>query len=204
MDTPSIERLVGAIIFVVLIVLLVPEILSGPRRAAPAGGAAAGGPTRTYTIDLGNPVKPAATQVVDAKPTSLPPPPPPAVVPGQQPPAVSPPVTQATPSTAAEVKPPAATPSTPAAAKRTVVAPAAVGKESWGAQLGSFSKAENAERLAASLRGRGYRAFVSPIGTGSHVLHRVRVGPEATRAAAEALVARLKRDGQTASVVTLP
>ena len=77
-------------------------------------------------------------------------------------------------------------------------------KESWGAQLGSFSKAENAERLAISLRARGYRAFVSPTGAGSHILHRVRVGPEPTRAAAEALVARLKRDGESSSVVTLP
>jgi len=204
MDTPSKERLVGAIIFVVLIVLLVPEILSGPRRAAPTGGATAGGPTRTYTIDLGNPVKPAATQGVEAKPTSLPPPPPPAVVPEQRPPAASPPATQAAQSTAAVAKPTVATPSTPVAEKPAVVAPAAAGKESWGAQLGSFSKAENAERLAASLRAKGYHAFVSPTGTGSHVLHRVRVGPEPTRAAAEALVARLKRDGQTASVVTLP
>lgn len=201
MDTPSKERLVGAIIFVVLIVLLVPEILSGPRRAAPTGGASAGGPTRTYTIDLGNPVKPAATQVVEAKPKSLPPPP--AVVPEQQPPAATPPATQAVQSTAA-TKPTVATPSTAPAAKPAVVAPAAAGKESWGAQLGSFSKAENAERLAAALRAKGYHAFVSPIGTGSHVLHRVRVGPESTRAGAEALVARLKRDGQTASVVTLP
>jgi DedD protein len=203
MDTPSKERLVGAIIFVVLIVLLVPEILSGPRRAAPTGGASAGGTTRTYTIDLGNPVKPAATQVVEAKPTSLPPPPPPAVVPEQQPPAATPPATQAAQSTAA-AKSTVATPSTAPAAKPAVVAPAAAGKESWGAQLGSFSKAANAERLAASLRAKGYHAFVSPIGTGSHVLHRVRVGPEPTRAGAEALVARLKRDGQTASVVTLP
>ena len=78
------------------------------------------------------------------------------------------------------------------------------GKEAWGAQLGSFSNAVNAERLAKTLRAKGYRAFVSPTGTGTHLLHRVRVGPEPTRHAAEGLITRLKRDGENAAVVTFP
>ena len=54
------ERLTGAIILVVLIVLLVPELLSGPSRSAPASQAAAPSssseeaPLRSYTIDLAN------------------------------------------------------------------------------------------------------------------------------------------------------
>ena len=50
------ERLTGAIILVVLIVLLVPELLSGPSRSAPAPQAAAPSteepPLRSYTINL--------------------------------------------------------------------------------------------------------------------------------------------------------
>jgi DedD protein len=50
------ERLTGAIILVALIVLLVPELLSGPSRSAPAPQAAATSaeepPLRSYTIDL--------------------------------------------------------------------------------------------------------------------------------------------------------
>ena len=50
------ERLTGAIILVVLIVLLVPELLSGPSRSAPAPQAAVssteGPPLRSYTINL--------------------------------------------------------------------------------------------------------------------------------------------------------
>jgi DedD protein len=50
------ERLTGAIILVVLIVLLVPELLSGPSRSAPVPQAAATSseepPLRSYTINL--------------------------------------------------------------------------------------------------------------------------------------------------------
>jgi DedD protein len=220
MDTPSKERLVGAIIFVVLIVLLVPEILSGPHRlassAAPGSGDAS--VARTYIIDLGNPVKP-AVPAGETKPPPLPAPPVPAaagtgatVTPASAPvvtPAAPPPVVDkpaATPSVVSAGAPAAAA-QTPAATAAPVAAtgPAATtGKETWGVQLGSFSSAANAERLAKTLRGKGYRAFVSPIGTGTHVLHRVRVGPEPTRDAAEGLIARLKRDGQNAAVVTFP
>ncbi len=53
------ERLTGAIILVVLIVLLVPELLSGPKGRAtqPATGAPASSeepPLRSYTINLGD------------------------------------------------------------------------------------------------------------------------------------------------------
>jgi DedD protein len=205
MDTASKERLVGAIMFVVLIVLLVPEILSGPHHPVPSvsGGPTGEAPLRTYTIDLGNPVKPSSPPSADAKPPALPRPPAEGTavsVSGPSVPATLPavPVTVAQPAPSAK---PAPTGAAPAAAAST---PAADGKEAWGAQLGSFSNAQNAERLAQNLRSKGYHAFVSPTGTGSHVLHRVRVGPEPTRAAAQTLIARLKRDGETAKVVTLP
>ncbi|MGH8314528.1 MAG: SPOR domain-containing protein [Steroidobacterales bacterium] len=193
MDTPSKERLVGAIIFVGLIVLVVPEILSGPHHFTSPATAPAATPTRSYVIELGNPVKPAGRAGPDVKPGALPPPPP---APGaQQLPTVAPPA------------PPPADPAPtvdPAPAKSAVMATPANDEEGWGAQLGSFAKAENAQRLVATLRKKGYHAFVSPTGRGSHVLHRVRVGPEASREAADALIVRLKRDGETATVVSLP
>ncbi|HEY0766760.1 MAG TPA: hypothetical protein VGD47_02275, partial [Steroidobacteraceae bacterium] len=50
------ERLTGAIILVALIVLLVPELLTGPVRSAPRAAAvtpaAEGAPLRSYTIKL--------------------------------------------------------------------------------------------------------------------------------------------------------
>ena len=188
MDTPSKERLVGAIIFVGLIVLVVPEILSGPHHFTSPGNVPAATSQRSYVIELGNPVKPAGSPGPEVKPT-VPPAPPPA--PGaQQLPVV------ALPAPLANVD--------PAPAKSAVQATPAHEEEGWGAQLGSFAQAENAQRLVATLRKKGYRAFVSPTGRGAHVLHRVRVGPEASREAADALVLRLKRDGETSTVVSLP
>jgi DedD protein len=195
MDTPSKERLVGAIIFVVLIVLVVPEILSGPHHFASPGNSPADTQKRSYVIELGNPVKPAGSPGPEAKRTPLPAPPP---APGaQQLPVVTPAAqTPAGPQ-------PNADPA-PGPAKSTATAPPVNDEETWIAQLGSFAKAENAQRLVATLRRKGYHAFASPTGSGSHVLHRVRVGPESSREAADALVQRLKRDGETATVVSQP
>ncbi len=69
----------------------------------------------------------------------------------------------------------------------------------WAVQLGSFSNKENAEKLAADLRKQGYAAFLSQLQTDSGQLHRVRIGPQKDRGSAEAVAAKLlqaKRRGQ--------
>jgi DedD protein len=68
-------------------------------------------------------------------------------------------------------------------------------------QLGSFANADNAERLARELRGRGYKAYVSPSESKGPKRMRVRVGPEQDRARAEQLAKRLRRDGHPGTVV---
>ena len=53
MDIRAKERLTGAVILVVMIVLVVPELLTGPRqRAAPAAETGDQPPLRSYTVDL--------------------------------------------------------------------------------------------------------------------------------------------------------
>ena len=74
----------------------------------------------------------------------------------------------------------------------------------WAVQLGSFSARENASRLAATLRGDGIAAFLTELDRDGTVLHRVRVGPVADRAAAERLVAELSSKGHSARVVQHP
>jgi cell division septation protein DedD len=52
-ETQVKERLTGAVILVALIVLLVPELLSGPSSSTPVASQRADEPPmRSYTIDL--------------------------------------------------------------------------------------------------------------------------------------------------------
>jgi DedD protein len=60
MDSRAKQRLTGAIILVALFVLLVPELLTGPKNAAKAPAQEEG--LRSYTIDLDAPAAPAGVQ----------------------------------------------------------------------------------------------------------------------------------------------
>jgi cell division septation protein DedD len=66
----------------------------------------------------------------------------------------------------------------------------------WTVQLGTFSNRENAARLVASLKARGFSASVSDATRNGHKLFRVRVGAERDRAAAQKLQGRLKAAGE--------
>ena len=61
----------------------------------------------------------------------------------------------------------------------------------FAVQMGAFTDATQAVALRDSLRGKGFSAFVEKVNTDSGSLNRVRVGPVATREAAEALKAKL-------------
>ncbi len=60
MDSRAKQRLTGAVILVALFVLLVPELLTGPKNAANAPAQEEG--LRSYTIDLDAPAAPAGQQ----------------------------------------------------------------------------------------------------------------------------------------------
>ncbi|MEO0998874.1 MAG: SPOR domain-containing protein, partial [Pseudomonadota bacterium] len=83
-------------------------------------------------------------------------------------------------------------------------APPASASGMFAVQLGSFSARDNADKLAAGLRGLGFAAFISEHRNGGRTLHRVRVGPLADRAAAEAEAARLSGRGHNGRVVPHP
>jgi cell division protein FtsN len=185
------ERLTGAILLVALIVLLVPELLTGPVRSAPPVAVSASTeepPLRSYTITLGEDARTHAA----AQPSSVAPQPVPA------------PEALATPAAAPAAAPPAASPA-PAAPAARPVAPAASttpapGEDAWMVQLGSFSIRGNAEHLAQKLKKQGFSASVSQ-GTGGRHLYRVRVGPVPDHAAANQLQAKLQAAGHAGSVV---
>jgi cell division septation protein DedD len=71
----------------------------------------------------------------------------------------------------------------------------------WAIQVGSFASRANADRLAGELKGKGFSAFVSEGTSGGKKLFRVRVGPEADKAAAQSLAARLRAAGRPGSLV---
>lgn len=194
------ERLTGAIILVVLVVLVVPELLTGPRRAAPSGAASSveGPPMRSYTIELGErapakpaqPQSPAATDAIE-----------PATSPAERLPAAQ---TISAPPATSEPREPAPKEQVPAAAAERAPAAEPPAVTGWSIQVGSFASRENADRLVAKLRGRGFRSFVAEGTGGGRKLYRVRVGPERDRAAAQQLAARLKAVGESGSIVAPP
>jgi DedD protein len=247
MDRRVKERLVGATILVVLIVLIVPELLSGPRRpvpASPSAAASAAEAVRNVTVDLAtSKATPAAEAPALAAPSSSAGAPStvPAVpdeaapvatsgmgMPGDGSPRAPPPggSSSSEPETAAghrAAAPPTITtlqaqqPVTQAlendvsSPKSARVMPksgaprepvsSASSHHSWVVQLGSFASSVNAETLEHRLKGQNFSAYISSSGAGRSLRYRVRVGPMADRAAAEKVVARLRKEGHSASVV---
>jgi DedD protein len=71
----------------------------------------------------------------------------------------------------------------------------------WAVQVGAFGSATSADKLIGDLKRAGFSAYEAPLSRSGKTLHRVRVGPEAERAEAERLAARLKDRGLPATVV---
>jgi DedD protein len=220
MDRRVKERLVGASILVVFIVLIAPELLSGPAPA-PVGRklpVSAPEPVRNVTVDLATAKAPALEPAMDpATPgtaaagaaagagtapvtgATVPPP-------AAGPPATAAPPTAAEPAAAVAQRAAAAepleseapAPTTPAAA---VAARPAAAAHGWAVQLGSFASRANADKLARQVKGQGFSVFVLPGGSGTAQRYRVRIGPLADRAAAAQTEAKLKASGHVGTVV---
>ena len=223
MDRRLKERLVGATILVALIVLIVPELLSGPKRPGlpPLDAGLPAAPSRSVVVDL-------ATSKATAEPGSG--------AASQAAPVEAPnnagaasaasgaaedsthtasaePAAPSAPSVAT-LKAQNAAPApleTPASPPRSVsIAPrsaapteaAAAPRHAWAVQLGSFASKANADRLAHRLQGSGGSFYVVAGGSGSALRYRVRMGPLTDRSAAERALARLKAQGHSATIVT--
>jgi len=98
----------------------------------------------------------------------------------------------------AEAPTPPAPPSTPppvAAAPPAVSAPApgAPGTAGFSVQVGAFEEGGKARSLASALDAKGFPTYVTPAATSGDGRWRVRVGPVPSRAEADSLASRLKR-----------
>jgi DedD protein len=215
MDSRAKQRLTGAVILVTLFVLLVPELLTGPRVADTSEGAPTDEGMRRYTIDLDASAPPAQPDNATAQPpVALPPIAEDRAQPGEAAAPAAP--GPAVPATAAEPrsepqKPPVQSQTVPtqsvptqsAAAPGPTQAPPPAARGSFAVQLGTFGSRDNADRLVRDMSAKGFAAFVAPYTKQGHELYRVRVGPTRDRAAAEALAAQLRRIGQSGSIVPI-
>jgi DedD protein len=206
-EASSRERLTGAVIFVTVFSIVASEMFSGrgedalvQEQAAPAE---AGPPLTTYELALNPSAAPAAARGQDVAASTatatitqaLPPPA------GQEPAAAPPPpapVAQPAPATAPQAATAATSKPEQAAPKAATTAPAGAG---WWVQLGSFSSAENAQRLARDLRARGFAVEVTPVKVRGKDLLGVRAGPVGDRDAAAALKNRIGPSARDAILV---
>jgi DedD protein len=179
MDRALKERIIGAAILVVVVVLVVPVFLDGPpgadevvsERVPLPGQSDQESKTVILELDRSEPV-----------PSN-----------GANQPAAVRPEEKTTP-----------TPTPAPAPVQTPPEPEPSSTGMWAVQLGSFSQQENAERLAADLRKQGHAAFLSQVMTANGQNHRVRIGPQKDRAAAEAVAEQLKKAGYEGRVLPHP
>jgi DedD protein len=225
------ERLVGASILLMLLVLIVPELLSGPAPRGPASlrlPASAPEPIRNITVDLATSKASAVDPAVDAAGASI------AQTQETASAAVDAPAATsaegatpqgAPPGGAAPGAPPAGPPAeaprgpvrAAANAPRTALSPPRLETRApsptspspapkptsgaWAVQLGSFASRANADKLMRQLKNQGFQVYVVSGGSGRSVRYRVRVGPLADRGAATQAAAKLKMLGHASSFV---
>lgn len=205
------ERLTGAAILVVVVVLLVPEMF----RGRPAGGvdshtaSADGAPMRTYTIDLRDSptaqppaVTPPAgavndSAVKDATSAALPPP-------GAAPPAPAAPAARiaSTPPATTSLSPPAPVTNAKSAPASAAHSHSGAVKSGWTVQVATFARRDFAERMVKQVRAKGFP--VTAVGPDEHGLYRVRSAPTSERASALALQAKMQARGLKPIVNTVP
>lgn len=177
------RRLVGAIALVVIVVVFVPMILDNEPQPVSqdisinipppaieaddaAGSGSDSGPLRFRPVE-----QPPAGKAIEESP----------------PPVQTAAVEQQAPSAASEPPAPARQ-----ASSSATESPAASVEQSFVVQLGAFSNAQNATRLAAKVRDNRFSAYTEVVSTSGGKRTRVRVGPYPTRAAAEQARDRLK------------
>jgi len=229
MDRRLKERLVGATILVAVIVLVVPELLSGPKHPAlpPLAAGLPSTSTRSVSVDLATnraTVEPEPAPASQAPTTEAPNPTADAGASGTAASRAGSATNAAVPPADAREPGPMSAPSvatlkaqngpqtpleTPASPPRSAATtsggsaePSTATRHTWALQLGSFASKANAERLVHRLQASGGSFYVAPGGAGSALRYRVRMGPLADRGAAERALTKLKAQGHPATIVT--
>ena len=187
------RRLIGAAAMLLAAVIVLPMLLDTTPR-----------PVREdISITLANP--PPADKPPDKAPTIddriAEPAAEPAAAPGEPPRPAEPPATAARPPSpppAKATQPPSAQPMAPSPPP-PAAAPAG---ERFAVQVAALSSAAAAKELVARLKKGGFNAYVEAVSTADGTLHRVRVGPFASREEAQRAAEKVKAGGHKATVVS--
>jgi DedD protein len=184
------RRLIGAAVLLLAAVIVLPMLLetdprplrddivitvASPPPAGPARKSEAGGPAVDDKIAEPAPVRP-ATEAPDTAESVTAKPVPSAAAPE--------------PAAAGPAVPPETSPAAPAA-----------GKEKFVVQVVALSSSTAAADLKARLVKGGFSAYVEDVATSGGRLHRVRVGPFASRDEAQRAIERLRAAGHKAALV---
>ncbi len=231
MDRALKERIIGAVVLVIFVVLVVPVFLDGPEgpadvetRSVPLPGQS-DQPTKVVVLprDRSEPVPPPITlpapgdeagetvadesdpdaETAVAADDPEPVNPEPAVAQSEPPPERPAPAILVDDDEPSPREPEVDDDAgdPPVESARSQPSSPAATSGMWAVQLGSFSSEANANRLAAELKRKGFGAFLSRVPGSSGELLRVRVGPQANRPAAEAMAERLQAAGYRGQVV---
>jgi DedD protein len=203
------ERMVGAGILVLALVLFGPLVLDG-RDDEPQAGDVPGQRTeevRSHTFRMAAPSAAEGARTVpvppvpDAEVAPVPKPGPDVgAAPTPAPRTPAGPQVAATERASPAAEAVAAAPRAPEQRPEVAQRPDAGGN--WLVQVGTFGQKQNADRLVTSLRSKGFDAFLSETTRAGKKLYRVRVGPAGTRAAADGLAGKLAAAGQPGQVVS--
>ena len=210
MDRALIERMVGAVVLLVLLVFIAPAMLDGSREVDDPPRSILGNPeTRVETIVLD--VAPGSEMSSNEARNSF----------AAAPPDTTPPVEseviesqvtkpiEALPESAPETLEPSkpealaaqpAEPPTPAKPKVTNP-PQSAGN--YIVQLGIFSSQANAEKFAARIKARGFSVKIMSVAGNTSTMYRVYAGPRQTREDADQLVKVMANSGYKGLVTTI-
>jgi len=182
------ERLIGAVVLVLLAIIIIPWLLKGPAPDTSVSQPVTLPPAVTTAAAQEVTMPLAGTAVPAASGTPVP------AVASKAPVAAA----VSTPKSAAPAKPPA--PVAQTIQRQSAVGAPAAGK--WVVQAGSYGSEANAGIVAHKLQEHGFHAFISRFDKGGHAYFRVRVGPYADRTAAERAASGVARASGVKAEVT--
>lgn len=198
MDRAILERMLGAVVLLVLLVVVAPSLLDGSDNDSvqlELSELASPNETRIETIVLD--VAPGSESAIDhqrsrATPGTI------AVAVLKPEPVVAP-----TPKPTAKPKPVPTRPvAKPVVAKPVAPLPQTAAGD-FIVQLGVFSSWDNASKFSSRIKAKGFSVKQMQVSAASGALSRVYVGPRETRAAAEKLVGVMANSGYEGIVIAL-